>query len=654
MRTCLTTFTCALVLPASALAGGATTLEPLNVWSTQVASSSLYLGEGEISARQADHLSDLLRDQPGVDVGGTHSTNQRINIRGLGDTDLDVTIDGADQNALMYHHMGNLLINADILKAVDIQVGRNSIIHNGLGGSVAFETKDPDDLLRPGERYGARASGGYASNDTWTSSLTGYGRVTDQFDLMAYTYYTDRDNPRDGAGTENIGNDGEIYNLMVKGGLEPNASNRLELAYDAYRDEGDYTFRPDMGPATNQAIPGSSGPFPTEYSRDTWAFNHQLDLANPLRLRTSAYHNQLTLKRDERSSGGNRVEGVATNSGIKSQARSVLLSGNVDHSLTYGIELNRQEAEAVSNGVTLSDEESTLTSVFLEDAMTLGQGFTVTPGVRFDRYDAETASTNDEYNEVSGALALAYSPTQSLTLGASRTELFEGPQLSEIFPGGRQVTRIANPDLKPETGYNDELSIRYDQPDLGGADRQTFALTLFRTEIENKIETVSVSGGEQDQNTGTVDIDGFEASWRLEQGSFASVLTYARSDSEFEETGNPLERELGDTIGLSLDYVVADYDLVLNWFSQYVAEEDKVVSGDPKPSYDVHNIAVQWLPDGHLSGLTVTAGIDNIFDQLYVSHASRTGRTEHPVFGPLVLNDYEPGRNVKLTLAYNF
>ena len=29
-------------------------------------------------AAQADHISDLLRDLPGVDVGGAHSLNQRI------------------------------------------------------------------------------------------------------------------------------------------------------------------------------------------------------------------------------------------------------------------------------------------------------------------------------------------------------------------------------------------------------------------------------------------------------------------------------------------------------------------------------------------------------------------------------------------------
>ena len=36
------------------------------------------------------------------------------------------------------------------------------------------------------------------------------------------------------------------------------------------------------------------------------------------------------------------------------------------------------------------------------------------------------------------------------------------------------------------------------------------------------------------------------------------------------------------------------------------------------------------------------------------SHASRTGESFHPVFGPLVLYDVEPGRNVKVTLSKVF
>ena len=202
--------------------------ETVTIWGTEVKSSLVSLGEDTIELKQADHLSDLLRDQPGVDVGGAHSLNQRINIRGLQDTDLEITIDGARQNSLMYHHMGNLLVNADILKSVDIQVGANSVLNSGLGGGVAFETKDASDLLTGDDKAGMRVHTTYASNAYWMKSLTAYAKE-DNADILAYFTKIDRDNPEDGKGNETIGNDGEITNMLLKFGLDMNEHNVLSL-----------------------------------------------------------------------------------------------------------------------------------------------------------------------------------------------------------------------------------------------------------------------------------------------------------------------------------------------------------------------------------------------------------------------------------------
>ncbi|WP_244369907.1 Plug domain-containing protein [Pseudoalteromonas xiamenensis] len=71
-------------------------IEKIEVWSTEVKTSALYLKEQDIADKQADHISDLLRSIPGVDVGGAHSLNQRITIRSMDDKDLRISIDGAD------------------------------------------------------------------------------------------------------------------------------------------------------------------------------------------------------------------------------------------------------------------------------------------------------------------------------------------------------------------------------------------------------------------------------------------------------------------------------------------------------------------------------------------------------------------------------
>jgi len=172
-------------------------LESVEVWETQVSSSSLNLGSSSIETKQADHLSDLLRDLPGVDVGGTSSINNRIAIRGLEDENLDISIDGAKvSNVNMFHHIGNLLVNPDILKKADVQVGTNSVVNGGLGGAVAFETKDGKDLLHDGKEYGARIQGNYNSNDSLGGSVAAYGKVTDKVDLLLDFFHNPSNNPK--------------------------------------------------------------------------------------------------------------------------------------------------------------------------------------------------------------------------------------------------------------------------------------------------------------------------------------------------------------------------------------------------------------------------------------------------------------------------
>lgn len=129
-------------------------IEEVLVWGTQVKASSLAFDSKAMEIRQPDHISDLLRTLPGVDVGGAHSLNQRITIRSMDDKDLRITIDGANQNTYMFHHMGNLQIHADILESVDIDVGNNSVLNGGLGGSVRFKTKEAKHLLDAGAQFG--------------------------------------------------------------------------------------------------------------------------------------------------------------------------------------------------------------------------------------------------------------------------------------------------------------------------------------------------------------------------------------------------------------------------------------------------------------------------------------------------------------------
>ncbi len=657
-------------MPAAALADKAKKVEmdTLKVWGTSVESSSVYLNEGDINIKQADHLSDLLVDIPGVDVGGTHSINNRINIRGFQDEDLEMTLDGAKiQNANMFHHIGNLLINPDILKAADIQVGTNSVVNGSLGGAVSFETKDGKDLLRSGETMGARVSGNYNSNAEYGGSFAGYGKLTDNSDFLAYYRQVEKQDWTDGDGTENFGVEGTIYNALIKVGVDLDESNRVSFSYDRLHDEGDYSPRPDFGRAYNEARTGDYT-FPTEYDRTTITLKHELDLGDKLYMTTSVYSNENELERFEKLDGvtpvrppfgipggdntQGRLNGTVKTQGVNLKAQSVVDSDSVVQTLTYGVIYDKQTSEVTWDGSQYGDDEEAITkAIYIEDEIALDSGLTVTPGVRYTQYDFDGAYGKIDDSEVTYGLAGEYQINESLSLNASTTILFKGVEMVDVLAANR-VAVTDNEDLKSETGVNNQIGLKYRAEKVLGADSFGFMFTYFQTEIDDYI----VQLWNNMSNGGTLDINGFEASVNYEIGNLNALLTYSHTDSEFEETKEPLVKEPGDMLTLGLSYQI-NPEMSVHWDSIIVSKEDDRPDGGwfeyrTKEAYDVHDIAFKWEPKS-VKGLQLTAGVDNIFDEAYVSHISENRAFTLPG-GEATSADYEPGRNVKVMAAYQF
>ena len=91
-------------------------------------------------------------------------------------------------------------------------------------------------------------------------------------------------------------------------------------------------------------------------------------------------------------------------------------------------------------------------------------------------------------------------------------------------------------------------------------------------------------------------------------------------------------------------------NLSFSWESLFLSSEKDVVDSgyNEKDSYSVHDIYMRWKPKA-INNLTVITGIDNIFDTAYISHIS-----ENRMAKGYNTADYEPGRNIKVTLAYKF
>jgi hemoglobin/transferrin/lactoferrin receptor protein len=665
-----------------------TTLQTITVTANSsvrdnVQEGSVYIDD-YTPAAQASHLSDFLEVVPGVSVGGTSSVNQRIRVRGLDDTNLKVTIDGARQEGALFYHMGDVTIDPDLLKQAEVAVGNNSVTlgNDAIGGAVAFETVDAADLLKPGQKIGAKLHAGYGSNnDELLTSATVYGAPAENVDLLAYYGKRDAEAGEDGEGRKIQTEDSEGENILLKAGAHIANDHRVGASFSRTENKGKFPLRPDF-PA------GGWNPIiPQEVKRDTYALDYTYNPSNRLiDVDTNVYQSKTQILRDSDylKNPGFEFDAQVKTTGAKVQNTSVIDSSIIDgitgtHKLIAGIEHYKKESDynSVQRGTTIpvnGTDEAKNTSVYLEDQWQVGK-LTLTPGVRYDRYESpEFVSGGKTYDNVVGALAASYEIAPRTQVFASYTELFNGPDLSQAIFNSNGAGTYVNSDLKAEEGANAEVGITTTLRDLTIADDALqLSAKYFETDIENYIEFVRAGDGRVglDCTTGQLNgscqgvinkdedykIKGVELAADYRTNNFSMGLSYERARSEGEDTGYSISSvsgsssESGDKYMVNLGYAPTD-TTELGWRSTYVASLTPNTGGDDikKPNYDVHDIFMSYSPK-RVEGLKATVGVYNLFDETYASHASRIVK---PREDGALRTDFEMGRNIKTSLTYQF
>lgn len=655
---------------ASAEVTPSTSLQTITVTANSAVRNKVQEGsvytEDYTPAQQADHLSDFLNVIPGVTVGGTSSVNQRIRVRGLDDTNLKVTIDGARQEGTLFYHMGDVTIDPDLLKQSEVAVGNNSVTlgNDALGGAVAFKTVDAADLLKPGQTIGAKLHAGYASNnDELLTSATVFGAPTDNIDLLAYYGKRDTNSGEDGNGHE-LFEDSKGENILLKAGAYIADDHHIGASFSRTEKKGIFPFRPDF-PSRNDA------PIPQQVKRDTLGLDYTYNPASQLiDIDTNVYQTKTRILRD---SDYINDPGFDFNAQVKTTGAKIQNTSNIDttvgtHKLIAGVEHYKKESELERDFVKKGSDEATNTSVYLEDQWRNGK-LTLTPGVRYDRYESpEFVAGGKTYNNVVGALAASYEIAPLTQVFASYTQLFNGPDLSQAIFNSDGADTYVNNNLKAEEGSNAEIGIVKTLRDLTVAgDALQLSGKYFETNIENFIEFVR-SGGTRvglDCATGQsggacqgavnkdedFKIKGVELAADYKMDNFSMGLGYTRARSKGDKTGDSIpsvtgsDSNSGDRYMVNLNYEPNDV-VGLGWRSTYVASVTDNQQ-NTKPNYDVHDVYMNYSPR-QFDNLKATVGVYNIFDEAYASHASRLNTADYTT------TDFEPGRNIKASLTYQF
>lgn len=629
----------------STIAEDTDVLPVVEVTAERLSDGEVVIRDGQLERFQANSLSDIFSSQPDIDVGGS-GIGEKVYVRGVEDTMLNVSIDGATQAGTLFHHSGRIAIDPALLEQVEVDAGagRATAGAGALGGSVRFVTRDPGDLLREGERFGALVNvGGFSNTEGYRASTTVFGRGGDHLSGLASISKRDENAYEDGHGDEVLGTDETIENGLFKIVGEFDHQQTLKLSHEIRKDEGERPQRPQW------VVSDFNRLYELDGERKTTTLNYGLaPLSAPwLDLDVTVYHTESDIEQNVDDRWG-RYAGDSRSVG--GDIRNTSHVGN--HTLIYGFDYRRDRVNAGYDEDPRQEEErGTVRGVYLQDDMQVTDRLLLSAGLRYDEY--QLVDNGDQYFEdedVSPNINLSYQALKGLTLRAGYAEAFRGPAPHDTF----KLERASNAeDLTGEKARNTEIGFDLEH----GA--WWFSGEVYRSTIEDVIGD-QLFGPTIYENVGDLESDGFRLDARYRAQSWEAGLAYHYNDATVDGDSltvyehNLLGNSMGDTWVAEASYRVND-SLELGWQGRFVERLDNLktsVGSIDKPGYGVHDVYLHWLPTGD-EDLRLSLAVNNLTDHQYLDHASNADY-QH-------LEDYEgivgkaaPGRDIRLGMLVRF
>lgn len=609
---------------------------------------------------QAHDMAGVLRSVPGVAMsGGPRQAGQIPSIRGMSGPEIILTVDGARRD---YWNgiFGPLVQDPDMIKQIDILRGSGSSNYGsgGIGGVMAFQTIDPNDVLKNGQSSGGWAKFGYRSGDnSYSGNLTGAAQAGGASALGSFTY-RDIFDLHTGTG-QRLVNDGDVLNGLIKGVYEPNDNHAIKLSYQRATDNVVSPQNPS-GNSSNTNLQTTTRRL-DEYN-GSWAFKD--DGSDLIDGKLTGYYSKTHIGTDPRSTSLNNYQFSTGTYGVGVQNTSKIASADwLSHRLTYGTDYTVDMITNTSNGQansTTPDGRRKMTGLFLQDEMQIARDWTLTTAARWDSYDIPGASLSGA-DRLSPKASLKWQATPYLGVFGGYSEAFRAPTLDEMF-SNLQTTRALfnfkpNTGLKPETSRSFEggFTLAFDNVFASG-DALRSKTTLFDEHVNNLISSTVVGTYtrafpynnfglgptgtiSQSQNIATAHRWGGESELNYQIGDLDSSLGYSRVRVTDANTGANLFSPPDQTV-LGLGYHVTP-----NWTARYVGQfvasqhYDSTLSRR-RDAYALHSLNASYDRDWY----RVDFGVTNLFDKAYVTYQ----QSQNAYY------TYEEGRSYNLTLTARF
>ncbi|MDH0701744.1 TonB-dependent receptor [Pseudomonas toyotomiensis] len=595
----------------------------------------------QLQRYQASDLQEVFESNPEVSVAGGPGVAQKLYLRGLEDTLLNISIDGASQPGQTFHHTGRIGIEPELLKRAEVQAGTGDATAGpgALGGAIRFVTKDPDDLLREGEQLGALLKTGYFSNgEGYKSSASVFGRFNENWSALAMTTYQDQNDYEDGNNDDVLGTAARQKLGFAKLVGKLTDEQTLRLSYEKRIDEGERSQRPQWIPSSFNRL------YPLSTERETWTLNYAWQPVNNdlLDVELTTYHTTNELEQDGRFGlyfGDTRSTGFDLRNTSRIGA----------HQLTYGVDYRDDRTTLGPEGDReLDHEDGEVLGVYLQDRYQITSRLQLDAGLRYDRYKLDDRDKQTFIEEgISPNLGLRYQLTPELAVFAGQARALRGPQVRDAF---KLDVSGNDPDLKAEKARTDEVG--FDYRDGGWELSGKAYVTRIKDAIADPIGRPNLY-----ENVGDLKSKGVLLSTAYHWQQLSLGLSYHRNEARLDGERlnvyeyNGLGTSLGDTWTSFADYRASD-NLTLGWQGRFVRGIDTLHAGVgdvSKPGYGVHDLYAEWqaVPES----LTVTLTLKNLLDKQYLDHASNEDFEHIPDYEG-IRGSYEPGRELRLGLAW--
>jgi hemoglobin/transferrin/lactoferrin receptor protein len=713
-------------LNARAQAGTATvqTLDTITVAATKTKERAIdslapvsSISLDQIQGLQPNRLSGIFYAVPGVSFqerGDDPATV--INVRGLQDFGrVAVVVDGARQNYQRTGHNanGSFFLDPELIGGVDVVRGPTANIYGSgaIGGLVSFRTKDINDVLRPGERWGVDLSGTYGSNNNrGLGSVFGGVRATPDVDIFGGAVYRTQGNYKDGNGTE-IGNtNNQVEAGLLKLTVRPALGH--EVKFGATFQDYQYTIgQMNTGPVATAAqralYQGSS-----VYSSDaknytgTVSWNYSLPSDNLFDSHVSVYGNRTDndqTKTYHYSTGGaaycgagnfgNNISGCVGDKrsytldtfGIDANNTTRFNVGDWRNAVTYGFDAFQDDVITTdsrgNSNITTPSGIRTVSGGFIQLKQNYGTWFEAVSAIRYDRYNLQSGATNTGGDRFSPKITLGVTPVAGFQPYVSYAEGYRAPSITETVISGAHATGggpaffvcpdgtsglfcfLPNPNLRPEVGKNKEVgfNLKYDNI-FSASDSFRGKINLFRNDVSDYIDLVastpvptgfgSFSQFYQYQNIANARIQGFEAETMYDAGNWFVGVAGHYIQGKNVQTNIGLAtitpRKVVTTGGVRL----LDRTLILSaqWAS-YGANNDVPTGYVPSTGYELVNLYMTYAAT---KDIVFSASIDNLLNQYYRPYAIPGSSTDGTTQNDVLWTSAGAGRVYKAGLKIHF